>query len=174
MDKSLIESYKQEMLKLYNSRNKIVNTTVNNVTPSPPVGEKPITDDNTNTGTLIGIATQLRGLYFVPNTKVTVFTGTPENMQIIDTSFTDQNGKTKEFVLGTPSKSLSLDSENTKLPYTLYNMMFEADGYLTNIHLNIPVFPSVTSRQVSNLLLLETVGVDKNPRIFDELQSYNL
>ena len=74
----------------------------------------------------------------------------------------------------TPLKSESLDSANTEIPYSLYNMMFEADGYLTNIHLNIPVFPTVTSRQTSNMLLLETAGVDKGPRMFDELQKYDL
>ena len=47
-------------------------------------------------------------------------------------------------------------------------------GRFTNIHLNIPVFPTVTSRQTSNLLLLETAGVDKGPRIFDESQKYDL
>ena len=74
----------------------------------------------------------------------------------------------------TPLKSESLDSANTEIPYSLYNMMFEADGYLTNIHLNIPVFPDTVSRQTSNLLLLETAGADKGPQIFDEAQSYNL
>ncbi len=178
MDKSLIESYKQEMLKMYSSRAKAVNTVVQNekvpsiVQPNPqPVNNS---DNSSSTGTLQGIATSVRGLYFVPNAKVTVFSGTPENMQVIDTSVTDQNGRTKEFVLPTPPKFESLNSSNQEIPYALYNMMFEADGYLTNIHLNVPVFPSVTSRQTSNLLLLETAGVNKGPRIFDELQSYNL
>lgn len=175
MDKSLIERYKQEMLKMYENRIQTTNTMVDNVV-APPITQnsRPLNNNDADTGILQGVATQVSGLYFVPNAKVTVFTGTPENMQIIDTSFTDQNGKTKEFVLSTPPKSLSIDSENTQIPYSLYNMMFEADGFLTNIHLNIPVFPSVTSRQTSNLLLLETAGVDKGPRIFDELQSYNL
>ena len=127
-----------------------------------------------NTGTLLGVATQIRGLYFLPNAKVTFFKGNPQNMQIIATDFTDQNGKTKEFVLPTPPVSLSEDKDNKVQPYSLYNMMFEADGYLTNIHLNIPVFEGITSRQNSNLLLLETAGIDKGPRVFDEMPNYNL
>ncbi|MBQ6847336.1 MAG: hypothetical protein IJO62_00260, partial [Clostridia bacterium] len=103
----------------------------------------------------------------------TVFTGDPDNMQVIDTDYTDENGKTKAFLLTTPQKAESQEPNN-EIPYSLYNMMFEAEGYLTNIHLNIPVFPDVVSRQTSNLLLLETAGADKNPRIFDELQKYNL
>ncbi len=170
MDKSLIDSYKQEMLKMYKSRIQAVSTPNTDVVSEAA----PPKNSDTDTGILQGVATQIRGLYFVPNAKVTVFTGTPEKMQIINTSLTDQNGKTKEFILPTPSIALSNNPENTQIPYSLYNMMFEADGFMTNIHLNIPVFPSVTSRQTSNLLLLETAGVDKGPRIFDELQSYNL
>lgn len=176
MDKSLIESYKQEMLKMYANRIKTT-PSITNVTDIPKTNDVPETapdDFQTGTGRLQGIATSVRGLYFVPNTKVTVFTGTPENMQVIDTSFTDENGKTKVFTLPTPAKAESLSPQNQEIPYALYNMMFEADGYLTNIHLNVPVFPTVTSRQTSNLLLLETAGVNKGPRIFDELQNYNL
>ena len=162
MDKSLIDRYKAEMMSLYKGRSKPV---MAQTVPVPQQGD---------TGKLIGVATQIRGLYFVPNTKVTVFTGSPDNMQIIDTDFTNENGRTKEFILPTPAKALSEDQNNTIQPYSLYNMMFEADGYLTNIHLNIPVFEGVTSRQTSNLLLLETAGVDKGPRIFDEMPNYNL
>ncbi len=169
MDKDTIERYKMQMLKMY--ENKIKPTVA---APVPEAAAPSPTGSDSATGALIGVVTNVRGLYFVPNAKVTVFSGTVDNMDIIDTSVTDQNGKTKEFVLATPSKALSMDAQNTKPVYSLYNMMVEADGYLTNIHLNIPVFPDTLSRQVSNLLLLETAGVDKGPRIFDELQSYNL
>ena len=162
MDKSLIDRYKAEMMSLYKGRSK------------PVMAEAVSEPQQENTGKLIGVATQIRGLYFVPNTKVTVFTGSPDNMQVIDADFTNENGRTKEFVLPTPAKALSEDQNNTIQPYSLYNMMFEADGYLTNIHLNIPVFQGVTSRQTSNLLLLETAGVNKGPRIFDEMPNYNL
>ncbi len=162
MNKSLIENYKSQMMQMYKTKFK---PTVAEVTPSPT---------SKSTGKLLGVATQIKGLYFIPNTKVTIFTGSPDNMQIIATDFTDQNGKTKEFILPTPPVNLSEDKDNTAQPYALYNMMFESDGFLTNIHLNIPVFEGVTSRQTSNLLLLETAGVDKGPRIFDEMPNYNL
>jgi hypothetical protein len=53
-------------------------------------------------------------------------------------------------------------------------MLIEADGYIKNIHLNIPVFSNVTSLQQSNLILEETAGEDKGPKVFDEAQKYNL
>ena len=172
MDNNEIKRYKDEMMKMY-GRVHSVNTAavepIVNAAPKPPA-----TDMNSTTGGLIGVATSVRGLYFVPNAKVTVFKGDIDNMEVIDTDITNQNGRTKEFILETPLKSESFDTANTEIPYSLYNMMFEADGYLTNIHLNIPVFPTVTSRQTSNHLLLESAGVDKGPRIFDELQKYDL
>ena len=171
MDNSEIKRYKDEMIKMY-ARVRPINMNVTPVVAPDPI--LPKQNMNSTTGGLIGVATAVKGLYFVPNAKVTVFKGDIDNMEIIDTDTTDQNGRTKEFILETPLKSESLDSANTEIPYSLYNMMFEADGYLTNIHLNIPVFPTVTSRQTSNMLLLETAGVDKGPRIFDELQKYDL
>ncbi len=178
MEKSLIERYKAQMLEMYGKKPRTVN--VQNTANMPDTHierqESSLTtvDDNTATGNLLGVVTSVRSLYFVPGARVTVFTGTPQNMQIIDTDTTNENGRTKAFALPTPKRGLSMDSANTETPYALYNMMVEADGYITNIHLNIPVFPSITSIQPSNLLLLETAGVDKGPRIFDEKQNYNL
>lgn len=38
------------------------------------------------------------------------------------------------------------------LPYTLYNLLISADGFLDNIHLNIPVFSGIASVQRSDML----------------------
>ena len=110
----------------------------------------------------------------MPNAKVTIFTGNADQMNIIDTAVTDQSGKTKVFTLPTPQKNLSLDSNNATIPYSKYNMLVTADGYIDNIHLNIPVFSGVTSIQRSNMLLRETAGVNKGAQIFNEENNYNL
>ena len=78
------------------------------------------------------------------------------------------------FTLPTPAKALSLEEDNQIIPYSSYNMSVEADGYIKNIHLNIPVFSGVTSLQQSNLILEETAGQDKGPQIFDESNNYDL
>ena len=57
---------------------------------------------------------------------------------------------------------------------SLYGMMVQADGYIDNVHLNIPVFSGVTSIQGSDMMLVETAGIDKGPQIFDELQQFTL
>jgi hypothetical protein len=110
----------------------------------------------------------------VPNAKVTIFTGNYNDMQIIDTAYTDQSGRTKPFILETPDKQLSLDQNNQTTPYSSYNLEVKAEGYIDNIHMNIPVFSGVTSIQRSQMILLETAGEDKSPRIYDESQRFNL
>ena len=170
MDNNIIERYKKQMLKMYNSAQSAVSVQTNE-TPTPKTPQPTL---DTTSGSLIGIVTAVRALYPVKNAKVTVFTGEYDNMNVIDTALTDQSGRTKTFVLPTPEKALSLEETNTVLPYALYNMAVEADGYIKNIHLNIPVFSGVTSLQQSNLLLEETAGTDKGPQIFDEAQKYDL
>ena len=168
MDKNLIEQYKAEMIRMYNIKpKKAANREIDAVTAVPKM-------EFDETGGLIGLITTVKSLYPVVNAKVTVFRGDINNMNVLEVGFADESGKTEEFLLSAPKKSMSLDSQNKIPPYSLYNMMVEADGYLTNIHLNIPIFSGVTSLQKSNMTLLETAGVDKGPQIFDELQKYNL
>ncbi len=167
MDQNLIEKYKNEMRKMYKSVNTPVRATFAETPPPPP-------KTNSTTGGLLGIVTSFRSLYPVKNAKVTIFTGNYPDMQVIDTDLTNESGRTKIFTLPTPEKALSLEEENQTIPYATYNMLVEADGYIKNIHLNIPVFSTVTSLQQSNLLLEETAGQDKNPQVFDESQKYDL
>lgn len=172
------------MLKMYRSANRAV--PVQNIIAEPmpqtpvqppqealrPQNNEPV--QQTGEGRLVAVVSTIRGLYPVPNAKVTVFTGDYQNMDILDTAVTDQSGKSKAFLLPTPDKNLSLASGETALPYASYNMLVEADGYLDNIHINIPVFSGVTSLQRSNMMLRETAGADKNPQIFDESSNYDL
>lgn len=151
MDNELIEKYKQDMLNSYKDA-----------------------ENTDSVGFLTAVVSTIRGLYPVPNAKVTIFTGNADQMNIIDTAITDQSGKTKVFSLPTPQKSLSLDSNNATIPYSKYNMLVTADGYVDNVHLNIPIFSGVTSIQRSNMLLRETAGDKKVSQIFNEENNYNL
>lgn len=141
--------------------------------PPPQTAAPPRGDTLTDTGRLIAIVTTLRGLYPVPGARVTVFTGKPEQMNIIDSAVTDQSGRSKTFELPAPPRGISLDSESTELPYSLYNLMVEADGYADNIHLNIPIFRGVTSLQKSDMMLL-SVADGQGPFVYDEAMRYTL
>ncbi len=177
MDNEIFEKYKNEMLEMYKKAKKNngyipAQTTPNISAPTPP---NPISTPtpNTQTGGLLGIVTSFRGLYPVENAKVTIFTGDMDNMNVIDSDLTDRSGRTKVFSLLAPDKNLSMSPDLAETPYSLYNMMVEADGFLKNIHLNVPVFSGITSIQRSDMILAEE-RIDKTPQIFDESQKYNL
>lgn len=165
MDKTLIEKYKDEMLKMYRSAKP--QPTVAGVTANPST----LPD---GTGGIIANVTALRQLYPLSNAKVTVFTGDYRNRDDIATAFTDQSGKTKVFTLPAPNRSLSQTAGADAKPYSTYNLLVQAEGYLDNIHLNIPVFSGVVSLQGSDMLLLETAGIDKEPQIYDESLQFDL
>lgn len=184
----LIEKYKLEMLNMYKSVAVPTQVTMENQNfqePQPPTenaaqsqqtapNENIVNENGESVGYLSAVVSTIRSLYPVPNAEITIFTGTYPEMNIIATDITDQSGKSKTFTLPTPQKSFSLDSNNINLPYSKYNMMVSADGYLDNVHLNIPVFSGVKSVQRSNMLLRETAGENKGAQIFDEENNYNL
>lgn len=157
MDKSLIEKYKKEMLEAYNKRS-----------------VKTVSENVVSVGSIIAIVTSFNELYPIENARVKIFTGSMDNMEVLKDVYTDSSGRTIKLDLTTPPKALSLDSQNTANVYSKYNMMVTADGYLDNIHLNIPVFSGVTSLQRVNLTPLSIAGDNKGPQVFDESENYDL
>ena len=188
MNNELFEKYKNEMLKMYNSVRQtepmpepkavpVISEEVPVVTDKAPTpipstisAEQPSAQQN---GRLLGVVTSFNSLYPVENARVTVFSGEYEDMQVIDTDLTDNSGKTKVFTLPTPDKNLSMAPDLSQKPYASYNMLVEADGFLKNIHLNIPIFSGITSIQRSNLILDQDQNGNE-PQVFDEGQKYNL
>lgn len=170
MDKNLIEKYKQEMLLMYQkSKVQPISAIPVQQTVTPPT----VPDNNAN-GSILAFVTTLRAIYPIEGAKVTIFTGNLDDMQIIATGRTDQSGKSPVFSLPAPPRNLSESPGISDKPYSSYNMMVQADGYLDNIHLNIPVFSGVQSVQRSNMMLTETAGENKGPQIFDEGQQFDL
>lgn len=157
MDRSLIEKYKNDMLKKYGS------SAAEETTAAAP--EK---------GRLSANVTSVANIYPVRGARVTVFTGSPASMTVLDSAVTDESGKTRVFLLDAPPKSLSMTSGAPALPYTLYNLLISADGFLDNIHLNIPVFSGITSVQRSDMLPKAVAGGRTDPIIFNEFSSFEL
>ena len=157
MDRSLIEKYKNDMLKKYGS------SAAEETTAAAP--EK---------GRLSANVTSVANIYPVRGARVTVFTGSPDSMTGLDSAVTDESGKTRVFLLDAPPKSLSMTSGAPALPYTLYNLLISADGFLDNIHLNIPVFSGIASVQRSDMLPKAVAGGRTDPIIFNEFSSFEL
>ena len=157
MDRSLIEKYKNDMLKKYGS------SAAEETTAAAP--EK---------GRLSANVTSVANIYPVRGAMVTVFTGSPDSMTVLDSAVTDESGRTRVFLLDAPPKSLSMTSGAPALPYTLYNLLISADGFLDNIHLNIPVFSGIASVQRSDMLPKAVAGGRTDPIIFNEFSSFEL
>lgn len=203
MDENLIEKYKQELMRMYRSApgagqsfavqqaSAVIPEPNEKEMPAPdPIGfigqkgeqrgvydagETPVPyDSNDLNGKLIAIVTAVSGIYPIPEATVTVFTGPYENMNRINSSVTDESGRIQAFELPAPPRNLSMQSETTERPYTLYNLLVEAKDYVPNIHMNIPVFRGVTSLQKSNLLPLSAIGEAKGPIIYDESAGFEL
>lgn len=169
MDNNLIEKYKQEMLKMYSKAKPAI--PIN----APSAQSQSVTKENpSGNGSLLAVVTTLRAIYPVKGAKVTIFTGNYDDMDVITSGFTDESGKSPVFSLPAPDKSLSESPGISDKPYSSYNMLVQADGYIDNIHLNIPVFSGVQSVQQSNMMFLETAGENKGPQIFDEAQQFTL
>ncbi|MGN0451257.1 MAG: hypothetical protein ACI4FN_03960 [Acutalibacteraceae bacterium] len=194
MDNELIEKYKKEFLRMYGSSStsrvkpvsaeveppKVQEPRPEEQTPlyrqgeyeeGTPYDKEDSTDPN---GRLIVMVTAFSRLYPVENAKVTVFTGDYTAPNVTDTALTDQSGKTKAFSLPAPSRELSMEPDAGAQPYSLYNVLIEADGYADNLHINLPIFRGVTSLQRSNLTPLASFGGNKGPIVFNELSSFNL
>ena len=196
MDRDLIEKYKNELMKMYRAH--ADTRTRFTAAQAEPIGEIPKIEEQTpptdstqpgdympggpslgedasdENGRLVAIVTSISYLYPVPNARVTIFTGPYEDMQIAATDTTNQSGRTDVFELYAPSRQLSMQSGSTVQPYSLYNMLIEADGFVSNLHLNIPVFRGVTSLQRSNLLPISAAGENTGPIVYNESSSFNL
>lgn len=196
MDRDLIEKYKNELMKMYRTH---ADTRARSAAaPAEPAEEAPTPKEQTPptdatqpgfyvpgapskgddasdvNGRLVAIVTAISYLYPVPDAKVTIFTGPYENMQVVATDTTNESGRTKVFELSAPPRQLSMQSDSAVQPYSLYNMLIEADGFVSNLHLNIPVFRGVTSLQRSNLLPVSAAGNIDGPIIYNESASFNL
>ena len=159
MDEKLIEKYKKELIEM--SKRATL----------PAVAE--VTDE-TPKGKLSVWVTTYKGLKGIENAEVSVFTGSIENRNVIDSDITNSSGRTKEFVLGTKPKNLSNSENQDKKPFSTYSIYVKADGFVEQAHLNIPIFEGVTSIQNVDLITFSANNDSDTPRIIDETPYYNL
>ena len=175
------QDYARELLEMYRANSTV--PTQNTVPLEPtqatyelPNKTQPIPDIfEDGTGGIVVNVTTLGRLYPVKNALVTVFTGEPNNMTVIETDITDESGKSGVFNLKTPPKSESQQAENDgALPYANYNISVRSDGYVEQIAMNVPVFSEIISVQSIDLLPVATAGQNTTPQIIQEGNNHNL
>ena len=102
MDKSIIEKYKNEMLNIRKRAMPANGAQQGYYEEGKPNIPDDASDEN---GRLIAMVTYTDRIYPVKKAKVTVFTGSPDNMEIVDSGITDESGKTKTFGLAAPPRT---------------------------------------------------------------------
>ena len=92
----------------------------------------------------------------VPVPGATVIVRSAENglpIQVIGVLNTDESGLTEPLSVATPPLSESL-SPGGKQPFSEISAEISADGYLTSVNINIPIYPGITSIQPVSLIPL--------------------
>ena len=73
------------------------------------------------------------------------------------------DGKTESIKLPVPKANFSLTNKNTVLPYLVFSLSVEADGFYTDIFNVVPIYPNTTTLQ-SIVLTPIPFGVKFNAR----------
>lgn len=173
MSEKTPQDYANELLRMYRENAQAISeppaAILPTVVPPPPN----VFEDGTG-GMQVNVTT-LGRLYPVKNALVTVFTGEPQNMTVIETDITDESGKSGVFNLKTPPRADSQQAENGGAkPYASYNVSVKSDGYVQQIAMNVPVFSGVISVQGIDLLPIATAGKNTSPQVIQEGNNYDL
>ena len=78
------------------------------------------------------------------------------------TFITDENGKTPEISLMAPDPALSLDENNTQVPYSVYHVELRKDGVLLNRIRGVQIFACETALQQIELNPISNIDVEGN------------
>lgn len=176
MQKKTPQDYANELLKMYRDNMESISNVVayeqQNSTKTDNVDQPGFRD---GIGGIQVNVTTLQRLYPVKNALVTIFTGTKDNMNVIETDITNESGQSGVFKLETYPRADSQQSENKEhLPYMSYNVSVRSDGYVEQIAMNVPVFSGVVSIQGMDLLPISAAGSKTSPQIINQSNEYNL
>ena len=175
MRKKTPQDYANELIRMYRENAEELNRVDQATQPMPNVLSVvgPIFEDATG-GLQVNVTT-LNTLYPVKNALVTVFTGTVNDMTVVETAITDQSGQSGIFNLKTPPTADSQQADNGgNLPYANYNVSVRSDGYVEQIAMNVPVFSGVVSIQGIDLISISAAGGHTTPQIINEENKYEL
>ena len=107
-----------------------------------------------NHGKLVVRASAASGAVPIPNATVIVRSSENEgDIRVIGVLKTDESGLTAPLSVPTPPLSESL-TPGGKQPFREISAEISADGYLTSVNINIPIYPGITSIQPVNLIPL--------------------
>ena len=86
--------------------------------------------------------------------SVLVTNGTEQQLHLRHAAVTNESGETGKIPLPVPAASPSLNCDETRKPYSTYDVSVYADGYYQQISEAVPVFAGTTSRQIFAMIPL--------------------
>ncbi len=78
---------------------------------------------------------------------VRIFGAEDGNKGVVYSLLTDEDGITERINLPAPPRELSETPETAQLPYSVYNIEIEKQGYYPKKLFNVPVFEGINSEQ---------------------------
>ena len=105
---------------------------------------------NPNFGTLLFQVTSGQGAFPVAGATVVITKNLTDGHSLSITTATDESGKTEEFSLPAPSRSLS-QTPGGRDVFATYDAVITAPGHVTVIVHDIPIFDGITTIQPVNL-----------------------
>lgn len=105
---------------------------------------------NPNFGTLLFQVTGGQGAFPIAGAKVVITKDLTNGHVLSITTATDESGKTEEFSLPAPDKSLS-QSPGGEDVFAIYDAIITSPGYTAVVVREIPIFDGITTIQPVNL-----------------------
>ena len=115
--------------------------------PEPPA-------EQTEVGWIQVITRSAGNARAVPGVSVRITSGTQMQKQLEYVSVTNESGETPKIELPVPAASLSLNCDETRKPYSTYDVSVYADGFYRQVSEAVPVFAGTTSRQIFHMIPL--------------------
>ena len=105
---------------------------------------------NPNFGTLLFQVTSGQGAFPIAGATVVITKNLTDGHSLSITTTTDESGKTEEFSLPAPSRSLS-QTPGGRDVFATYDAVITSPGHVTVIVHDIPIFDGITTIQPVNL-----------------------
>ncbi|MBP9989415.1 MAG: hypothetical protein KBT46_07940 [Ruminococcus sp.] len=104
----------------------------------------------------------------VSNAKTDISVTLRDEERTLFTGYTDIDGIVDNINLPAPAIALSLDENNSTVPFSVYNIKITHPDYAPAEYRNAPVFESVKSIQPVNLVPLTENGDEPGRTVYDE------
>ena len=98
------------------------------------------------------VRAQTGGAYPVEGALVRIRGAEEENSEIVYSLLTDRDGITDKIRLPAPSAGLSMYPEAKELPYSIYDIEIDSEGYIPKRIYGLTVFPGVSAIQIVDLI----------------------